>query len=104
LRRRLDKHHKVHPKTCKLCNENYFANGFCLRHYHIDYKKRWNDRHPRYNKRYGRNYWKLKKKDLQFLAKRKAYMKIYNLKHYVKKKLAKKSKPEDIPTITVTIP
>jgi len=104
LRRRLDKHGKHHPKTCKLCSEHYYANGFCFTHYHEDYKKRWNDRYPTYNKKYGRKYYQLKKKDPEFVAHRKAYMKIYNKKRYEKIKLAKKSKPGDIPTITVTLP
>ena len=95
---------KSHSDTCKLCSEDYFAKGYCKKHYFQIKLKSWRKKNPDYHKKYGRKYWKLKKNDLEFIANRKPYMKIYNKMRYLKNKLAKKSKSEDIQIIEVILP
>ena len=61
-------------RNCSKCGEEYFAKGLCKTHY----LEKWNKENPKYNKNYCKKYWKEKKKDPEFMKRRKIYMNSYN--------------------------
>jgi len=95
---------ETHPKTCKLCEEKYHAKGFCLKHYIQDYKKKWNERNPDYQKNYAKSYYQKIKNNPKFRKKRNAYMKNYmRQRYYMRDKLAKLTIPINLQSNTIPL-
>lgn len=85
-----------HPDTCKLCNEEYYAKEFCLKHYQEDFKKKFKEKIRVYQKNYQKDYWKKMKTNPTFMEKRNSYMKKYLENKARKEQLANESKSENI--------
>lgn len=64
-----------HSNTCKLCDEEYYAKGFCHKHYVEDYRKKWLEKNPNYDKNYGKTYYQKMKNNPKFKQKRNSYIK-----------------------------
>jgi len=71
-------------RNCRNCGGEYFAKGLCKSHY----LEKWKKENPNYNKDYWKKYWPEKKKDPEFINRRKIYMNSYNGMISLQNKLA----------------